>query len=187
LSVFGALKGRGLELIDISGGTYFPGAPSNSDLASGGPYFVDFAAAARNRSTVPLMATGGFKQLDEVEVEISKGAVDLVGSARALVLDPALASTWNHGGPGPTFPRFSTTPPGGVTAWFTMRLTDIGEDRENVEVPDVLEALKRYEARDNARFQYWNEMFSWSRQPNRTCARGGEPSRNHLSALVFCT
>jgi 2,4-dienoyl-CoA reductase-like NADH-dependent reductase (Old Yellow Enzyme family) len=162
LSVIGALEGRGLDLIDISGGTYFPGASSSSDRASGGPYFVDFAAAARSRSTVPLMATGGFKRRDEVEVAISKGAVDLVGLARALVLNPALASTWNDGGPDPTFPRFAATPPGGVTAWFTMRLTDIGEDRENAEVSDALEALKRYEARDSARVQFWNETFSWS-------------------------
>lgn len=162
LSVIGALEGRGLDLIDISGGTYFPGASSSSDRASAGPYFLDFAAAARSRTTIPLMATGGFKRREEVEVAISKGAVDLVGLARALVLDPALASTWSDGGPDPTFPRFAITPPGGVTAWFTMRLTDIGENREKAGQPDAVGALERYEMRDRARVRSWNETFSCS-------------------------
>ena len=159
LTVVQALDERGLDLIDISGGTYFPGAPSSSDRSSTGPYFLDFASDARRLTSIPLMATGGFKRRVEAEAAIASGAIDLVGAARALVLDRALASTWEANGPDPVFPRFAAAPPGGVTAWFTMRLTDIGEDREVEVQPDAVEALQRYNTRDAARAKLWNKTF----------------------------
>jgi 2,4-dienoyl-CoA reductase-like NADH-dependent reductase (Old Yellow Enzyme family) len=61
LRVVVALNGTSVDLIDISGGTYFPGAKSASDSAGGGPYFVSFAERARQISDKPLMLTGGFK------------------------------------------------------------------------------------------------------------------------------
>jgi len=159
LRVIGALDGRGLDLIDISGGTYFPGAPPSSDRASSGPYFVDFAKSARSRTSVPLMATGGFKRRGEAEAALSAGAVDLIGLARALVLDPGLPTTWRENGPDPAFPRFAATPPGGVTAWFTMRRTEIGEKREVENAADARAALELDEARDAARVPLWNATF----------------------------
>lgn len=159
LSVINALEGRGLDLIDISGGTYFPGAPSSSDRPSEGPYFVEFAQAARQLTRVPLMATGGFKRRDQADAAISVGAVDLVGLARAFVLDPSLPKTWQLGGPDPLFPRFASAPPGGVTAWFTMRLTEIGEDRERESEPDAVAALEQYEARNSSRVSQWTRTF----------------------------
>ena len=61
LDVISALDATGVDLIDISGGTYFPGATSASDGGGSGPYFTDFAARARPRTSIPLMVTGGFK------------------------------------------------------------------------------------------------------------------------------
>ena len=163
LSVIEALEGRGLDLIDISGGTYFPGAPSSSDSPSEGPYFIEFAQTARQMTRVPLMATGGFKRRDEAEAAISGGAVELVGLARAFVLDPSLPKTWQSGGPDPLFPHFASAPPGAVTAWFTMRLTEIGEDRECEFEPDAVAALRQYEARDTARASLWTDIFGTRR------------------------
>ncbi len=40
LKVVAALDGSSIDLIDISGGTYFPGAKSASDRAGRGPYFL---------------------------------------------------------------------------------------------------------------------------------------------------
>lgn len=159
LTVVQALDGRGLDLIDINEGTYFPGAPSSSDRRSTGPYFMDFAAEARRLTSIPLMATGGFKRRAEAEAATASGAVDLGGLARTLVLDSALPKTWNAGGTDPVFPRFALLPPGGVTAGFTMRPTDIGEDRDDKAEPDALSALQRYDARDAARVVGWNEKF----------------------------
>lgn len=128
LQVVTALDRAGIDLIDISGGTYFPGAASSSERSASGPYFLDFAAAARRLTTVPLMATGGFRRLAEAEAALRNGTLDAIGLARALVLDPALPVRWRQGGPDPAFPRFARSPPGGVTAWFTQRMAALAAD-----------------------------------------------------------
>lgn len=149
----------GVDLIDISGGTYFPGARSSSDRAATGPYFLDFASAARRLTPAPLMATGGFKHGHEAEAAIASGCVDAVGLARAMVLDPDLPSTWRNGGPDPRFPRFRSAPPGGVTAWFTMQLARIAEAGGPDPDLDVTAALEAYEKRDATRTAAWNARF----------------------------
>ncbi len=155
LAVVAALDETGIDLIDISGGTYFPGAKAASDSASGGPYFLDFAERARPLTRKPLMVTGGFKTLQQTEEALDRG-VDIIGLARALVLEPALPNGWQSGEKGtPDFPRFQDPPEGGITAWYTMRLTDIGEDRERAEIVDLHEAMRAYEARDEARIDIW--------------------------------
>ena len=124
LEVVAALDRSSIDLIDISGGTYFPGAKSASDGAGRGPYFIEFAKRARTVTTKPLMLTGGFKTRSQVEEAVASGAVDVVGLARALVLEPSLPDLWKENQrPEPVFPRFSETPEGGVTAWYTMRIT----------------------------------------------------------------
>ncbi len=155
LVVVAALEGRGVDLLDISGGTYFPFAPPSSERTSDGPYYVAFARAARQLTTIPLMATGGFKRREEAEAAILSGDVDAVGVARGVVLDPSLPNTWQAGRSDPVFPRFATLPPGGMTAWFTMRMTDIGSEQENLADRDIAEAIAEYEKRDDQRLALW--------------------------------
>ncbi|WP_122073455.1 NADH:flavin oxidoreductase/NADH oxidase family protein [Pseudophaeobacter sp. EL27] len=162
LQVVAALDGTGVDLLDISGGTYFPGAPSSSERATRGPYFLDFARAARKVTSIPLMATGGFKQYQEAEAAILAGDVDVVGIARGFVLDPALPATWQAGKGGPVFPRFTSLPAGGMTAWFTMRMADLGEDRDGQPERDITDALDEYDIRDAQRIPLWRERFSLS-------------------------
>ena len=150
-----------IDLVDISGGTYFPGARAASDAASQGPYFIDFARLAKSATSKPLMLTGGFKQRDQAIAALNSGAVDLVGLARTAVLDPAIADHWlSDDGKDPEYPRFESTPPGGVTAWYTMRLTALGEDREQAFNLDLPAALREYEARDAERCPRWEKQFS---------------------------
>ncbi len=160
LRVVAGLEGKGVDLLDISGGTYFPGAPSSSERATKGPYFLDFARAARKLTSIPLMATGGFKQREEAESAIAAGDVDVVGLARGFVLDPSLPATWQANKGDPAFPRFTTLPPGGMTAWFTMRMADLGEDRENLSDRDIKDAIAQYETRDENRVALWKEKFA---------------------------
>jgi 2,4-dienoyl-CoA reductase-like NADH-dependent reductase (Old Yellow Enzyme family) len=159
-----------IDLIDISGGTYFPGAKSSSDRGGvGGPYFVDFCRQARQVTTIPLMATGGFKTLEQAMEAVTSGAVDAVGLARALVLDPNLPNVWQQqltssSGPYPklTFPRFDHPPEGGITAWYTMRLTQMGQDCEAAvegTVPSLDSVLQAYDKRDQERAQVWIRHF----------------------------
>ena len=167
LAVVERLDATSLDLIDVSGGTYFPGARAASDAGDGGPYFVAFARRARRRTAIPLMATGGFKGRAEAAAALANGCVDVVGLARALALEPGLPARWLDGeGRGaeagradPAFPRFDASPPGGVTAWYTMRLTALADGREGATSDDLEAAAAAYERRDAARREPWKARW----------------------------
>lgn len=58
LDVVRLLDKTSVDLIDVSGGTYFPGAPSSSDgNSTSGPYFLDFAKQAKATTSTPIMLT----------------------------------------------------------------------------------------------------------------------------------
>lgn len=160
LEVVRRLEETDVDLIELSGGTYFPGAPAASEGAGRGPYFVDFARRARAFTAKPLVTTGGFKTRGQVEEALLSGATDAVGLGRPLALDPRLPRHWRSAGAAdPDFPRFVDPPPGGITAWYTQRLTAIGEDREDEFDPGLHTALAAYEARDDARCADWRARF----------------------------
>lgn len=161
LAVIAALDATSIDLIDISGGTYFPGATAASDSGGSGPYFVAFARRARAVTTKPLMATGGFKTLGQAVDAVTSGAVDMVGLARGLALHPDLPNLWRRGQQGiPEFPRFDTPPEGGVTAWYTMRLTALATDASGPDPADLPAVMAAYAARDTDRVAIWRAAFS---------------------------
>lgn len=160
LEVVRLLDQTAIDLIDISGGTYFPGAKASSEGTSPGPYFIDFARLARGVTKVPLMLTGGFKKREQAIDAVASGVVDMVGLGRAMALNPRLADEWSsEGGRDPEFPTFGSAPPGGITAWYTMRLTALGEDREDAFKLDLPAAIREYEARDAKRCLKWRRTF----------------------------
>ena len=133
---------------------YFgPGAAASSDSTSGsGPYFLDFARRAKTATAIPVMATGGFKTRQQAVDAVRSGAVDMVSVGRAMALNPHLARDWlSAAGGDPAFPRFDSTPPGGVTAWYTMRLTALAEGNEDEFSLDLESAMSLYEVRDAGR------------------------------------
>ena len=91
------LQDAGVDLIEISGGTYEqpkllgiegleaeePQAVAESTLAREA-YFVDFAKAMKNELSVPLMVTGGFRSKSAMEQAIKSGAADVIGIGRPL-------------------------------------------------------------------------------------------------------
>ncbi len=161
LKVVSALDASSVDLIDISGGTYFPGAKSASDSSGSGPYFFEFAKQAHNLTTKPLMLTGGFKTRAHADEAINSGLIDMVGLARAMVLEPELPNLWNADQmPKLNFPRFSQAPEGGITAWYTMRLTQIGSDQDSEDFGELDRAVNDYTARDDSRAQIWLKHFS---------------------------
>ncbi len=160
LSAIGLLNASSVDLIDISGGTYFPGAKASSDSSIEGPYFLNFAQQAKSICSVPLMVTGGIKKVEHAVHAIESGTVDIVGIGRAFVLDPALASNWLKDSPtDPIFPRFDENPEGGITAWYTMRITAIGEGRDADFSMDLHNALSTYEERDAQKSLLWSAFF----------------------------
>ncbi|MEM9228442.1 MAG: oxidoreductase [Pseudomonadota bacterium] len=167
LEVIRLLDQTSVDLIDISGGTYFPGATSSSDSrSSSGPYFVDFARRAKEATGIPIILTGGVTTRDQAMRVLHDGSADAVSLARAMVLDPSLANTWlSSAGGDPIFPNFDAPPRGGITAWYTMRLTALAEDSEDRFDMDPAQALEAYEARDAKRCKTWLERFGQSAGP----------------------
>lgn len=161
LSVIGLLDQTSVDLIDISGGTYFPGAAASSDgIATSGPYFIELAKSAKEVTGIPIVATGGYETRDQARDAVENGFVDAVSLARAMVLEPGLANSWLTGDGGdPDFPVFDAPPRGGVTAWYSMRLTALGEDDEAQFDLTPAQAVDAYEARDAQRCITWQERF----------------------------
>lgn len=127
LVVVDMLDATSIDLIDLSGGTYFPGAASSSDRTTSGPYFADVGRRARARSSVAVMVTGGVKTRAEAAELLATGAADVVGLARTMVLDPDLPNQWLGTAPhDPAFPSFASTVPGGITAWYTQQIARLG-------------------------------------------------------------
>ena len=107
------------------------------------------------------MLTGGFKTRRQAEDAVASGAVDSGRLARALVLEPSLPDLWKADQkPEPVFPRFSDAPEGGITAWYTMRLTEIGADKETPVFGKLGHAIRDYEARDKTRTEVWLRHFA---------------------------
>ena len=160
LEVIHILNQTSIDLIEISGGSYFPGAKSSSDNASSGPYFIDFAIKAKSLTSVPLVVTGGFKKREQVIDALSINAADSIGLGRALILRPDLPNEWIDGEDvTPHFPKFKSPPQGGITAWYTMLLTAIGNDNEREFNLELLPAIQVYENRDKARVMKWQAKY----------------------------
>ncbi len=95
------LQDGGVDLIEISGGTYEqpkllgiegleaeePQAVAETTLAREA-YFVDFAKAMKDQLSVPLMVTGGFRTRSAMEQAIKSGAADVIGLGRPLCTLP---------------------------------------------------------------------------------------------------
>jgi len=160
--VIRALDQTSVDLIDISGGTYFPGAASSSDgTSSSGPYFTDFSARVKDMTSIPVAATGGFETRAQAKDAIASARTDAVSIARAMVLNPSLANAWlNEDAKDPVFPVFDAPPRGGVTAWYSMRLTALGEDSESQFDMTPASAMEAYEVRDAQRCVKWRTRFS---------------------------
>jgi len=97
LDTIRALADAGIDLIEISGGTYEAPAmtgvktskePVKESTRLREAYFLDFAEKARAAVKTPLVVTGGFRSAQGMAQAIESGAVDMVGLARMLAIEP---------------------------------------------------------------------------------------------------
>jgi 2,4-dienoyl-CoA reductase-like NADH-dependent reductase (Old Yellow Enzyme family) len=97
LQVVEWLEQAGVDLIEISGGTYEqPKLLGVEGVEAEEPqkvakstqqreaYFVDFALAMRSKISVPLMVTGGFRQKVVMQQALDSGGADLIGLGRPM-------------------------------------------------------------------------------------------------------
>ena len=95
LATMRALVDAGIDLIEISGGTYEDPAMSGTlaetkkaSTVAREAYFLDFAEKARASLKVPLMVTGGFRSAAGMNAALAAGSLDVIGLARLLAVDP---------------------------------------------------------------------------------------------------
>ncbi len=103
LQVVRWLEHEGIDLLEISGGTYeqpqmvVAGRAKNADpllddvrssTATREAYFLHYATALRSATSTPLMVTGGFRSLTAMEQALHEGSMDIVGLGRPLITDP---------------------------------------------------------------------------------------------------
>lgn len=93
LEVMKVLSALGIDLIEISGGTYeAPAMSGNEKFATSTQqreaYFLNFAAKVRDEVSTPIMVTGGFRSAKGMNAALASNALDIVGVARPLAIDP---------------------------------------------------------------------------------------------------
>lgn len=99
VTVAGWLADAGVDLLEISGGTYeqprmvgtdglaAPDQPAAASTRVREAYFLDFARAMLKAKTPPLMVTGGFRSPESMAEALEAG-VDVIGVGRPLCADP---------------------------------------------------------------------------------------------------
>lgn len=92
MAVVKHLSGLGMDLIEISGGTYetpvMTGTHVKESTKAREAYFLDYCEEVRKTVTSPLMLTGGFRSSKGMNDALSAGVCDMVGIARSLALNP---------------------------------------------------------------------------------------------------
>lgn len=148
LDAIRALAAAGIDLVEISGGTYEAPAMTGTTAATAKAstvareaYFLEFAEKVRAAVSVPLMLTGGFRSLPGMARAVQDGAIDFVGVARLLAVEPEAPARLLQGQDPQQKIRPIRTGIGFVdraalmeVTWYTRQLHRIGVGRE--PVPD---------------------------------------------------
>jgi 2,4-dienoyl-CoA reductase-like NADH-dependent reductase (Old Yellow Enzyme family) len=93
MEVVKILSAEGMDLIEISGGTYEAPAMMKGNRESTSKreaYFLDYVEKVRNLTDTPLMLTGGFRNVAAMEEALESGALDIIGIARPFAVYPHL-------------------------------------------------------------------------------------------------
>jgi 2,4-dienoyl-CoA reductase-like NADH-dependent reductase (Old Yellow Enzyme family) len=90
------LDAEGIDLVEISGGTYerpaMTGALQKESTEEREAYFLAYADRVRSSLKAPLMLTGGFRTVEVMSRAVAEGSTDVVGLARPFALHPDLAN-----------------------------------------------------------------------------------------------
>ncbi|MDT8990782.1 NADH:flavin oxidoreductase/NADH oxidase family protein [Curvibacter sp. APW13] len=98
--VVAMLAQRQVDLVELSGGSYeapaMQGRTRDGRTLAREAYFLEFAQAIAQGTTLPIMTTGGIRRLAVAERVLAQG-VDVVGMGTALAQCPDLPQHWRTG------------------------------------------------------------------------------------------
>ena len=103
MEVVKTLAAAGIDLIEISGGTYenpsMMGSLKNvkESTRQREAYFLTYAEQVRKLVDTPLVVTGGFRSSAGMQDALDSGATDMIGIARPLALCARSAAPGNQG------------------------------------------------------------------------------------------
>ncbi|MFJ2837583.1 2,4-dienoyl-CoA reductase [Nocardia sp. NPDC087230] len=99
-TVIGMLASVGVDLVEVSGGSYespaMSGRPADGRTAAREAYFLELAADLARTSALPLMLTGGISR-QETANRVLANNVEVIGMATALAVTPDLPHRWREG------------------------------------------------------------------------------------------
>ena len=103
-SVVRRLEGLGVDLIELSGGSYespaMQGRALSGEIQARGGYFVALARRLAADTKIPIMVTGGIMDREAAESALASRdespGVAMVGIASALAFDPDLPAKWRR-------------------------------------------------------------------------------------------
>jgi 2,4-dienoyl-CoA reductase-like NADH-dependent reductase (Old Yellow Enzyme family) len=148
------LADAGLDLLEISGGTYEAPQMTGKDIRDSTKqreaYFLRYAEQIRQRVKTPLMVTGGFRTSQGMADAISSGAADIVGLARSLAIEPDLCKRILQGESFSSKVKPRTTGIKAIddmammeTVWYTRQLQRMGNGKSPCPDESPLWALIR--------------------------------------------
>ncbi len=94
MAVVQHLSEQGMDLIEISGGTYESPAMTGRQInmkdstRKREAYFLEYCELVRRVVKTPLMLTGGFRTLKGMNDALESGACDMIGLARPIAVNP---------------------------------------------------------------------------------------------------
>ncbi len=93
MQVVKTLSELGMDLIEISGGTYeapkmMEGAKKKDSTVKREAYFLEYCEKVKKLIDTPLLLTGGFRSKEGMEEALATGACEMIGLARSLAIDP---------------------------------------------------------------------------------------------------
>jgi 2,4-dienoyl-CoA reductase-like NADH-dependent reductase (Old Yellow Enzyme family) len=134
--VVGLLGAEGVDLVEISGGTYESrsgalGVGADVPGATRDSYFAGFAPRLRQVTDVPLALTGGLRSREVMEGLLREGVVDVIGLGRPLVEQPEAP----HGLLAGTLDRIEVVGPRSTAAqnqllWYMAQFQRLGNGQD---------------------------------------------------------
>ena len=94
MTVVQRLSEQGMDLIEISGGTYEApvmtgkGKTIKESTQKREAYFIDYCEEVRKIVKTPIMLTGGFRTSKIMNEALASGACDMIGLARSVAVNP---------------------------------------------------------------------------------------------------
>lgn len=157
---------EGVDLIEISGGTYenpalfgeVEGLGADTTAGGGGhkeAYFAGFARRVRESAgSVALMLTGGIRTREAMEALLADGGVDLIGLGRPLAIEPDLTARLLAGESGRPLPRYTLPTVAGLAGeseWYETQIARMGRGQEPDPGLHAVTAASRFVAGEAVR------------------------------------